>query len=162
MDKEVTEEKSKPQRKLSIEASGSREKFSMTVPEILTPVNQIEVGELTPVSVEINANFESPDNSDQILEIPTDISAVLTAVEDKNKEELLKKDEKITNLLKEKEFLQEQVKKYVSAIRMLKRHDSSELNDVLEVLDLDDSPDYEKEAKLFEKKLIQVNKYIYS
>lgn len=156
MDTKEHEENVIPQRKMSIESSGSRDKFTTKVPEILTPANNIEIGELTPVSMEINANFGSPDTSDDLLEIPTDISAVLTALEDKNKEELRKKDEKINMVLKENEFLQNQIKKYVSAIQMLRKNDSNELNRVLEGLELEDRPDYEKEAKLFENKLIQV------
>lgn len=157
MDKEETGQLTKLQRKLSVETSGSREKFPTQVPALLTPVNHIEVGELTPVSVEVNQNFESPDTSDEILEIPTDISAVLTAVEDRNKEELRKKDDKISSLLKENEFLHEQVKKYVSAIQLLRKDDGNELNKALEDLEVvDDHHNYEEEAKLFEKKLIQV------
>lgn len=155
MDAKQSEE-NVPQRKLSIESSGSRDKFTTKVPEILTPVNNVEIGELTPVSMEVNPNFGSPDNSDELLEIPTDISAVLTALEDKNNEELRKKDEKINRMIKENEFLQDQIKKYVSAIQMLRKNDSTELNNVLEGLELEDHPDYEQEAKLFEKKLIQV------
>lgn len=158
MDKEESGESNKLLRKLSIERSGTREKFSTKVPEILTPVNQIEVGKLTLISVKTDENYECLNNSHEILEIPSDISAVLTAVEDKNKEELRKKDEKITNLLEENGILQEQVKKYVSAIQMLKRDDSNNLSKVLEGLQLEDHHNYEEEAKLFEQKLIQVKK----
>ncbi|KAH0808928.1 hypothetical protein GEV33_013862 [Tenebrio molitor] len=98
-------------RTLSIETSGSREKFNSEVPETLTPISHSEIGELTPVSVEINKHFESPDVSDEILEVPTDISEVLTAVETRNKEELKKKQDKIETLLKENEILKDQVKK---------------------------------------------------
>lgn len=155
MDTKENQGISEPQRKLSVETSGSREKFPSVVPEILTPVNN-EIGELTPVSLETNTNFGSPDNSDEILEIPTDISAVITALEDKNNEELRKKDDKIRSVLKENEFLQEQIKKYVGAIQMLRKGDGSDLNNVLDELKLEDHPDYKSEAKLFEKKLIQV------
>lgn len=46
------DEKPKITRKLSIENSGTRNKFSSNVPETLTPINQNSIGELTPVSVE--------------------------------------------------------------------------------------------------------------
>jgi sorting nexin-29 len=142
-------------RTLSIETSGSREKFNSEVPETLTPISQSEIGELTPVSVEINKHFESPDVSDEILEVPTDISEVLTAVETRNKEELKKKQDKIETLLKENEILKDQVKKYVSAIQMLQKDDES-LQTTLENLGIPQQPDYKGEAKLFEKKLVQV------
>ncbi|KAJ8932768.1 hypothetical protein NQ314_014470 [Rhamnusium bicolor] len=155
--KAIKEEKDKPKvvRTLSIENSGSREKFSSTVPETLTPITETGIGELTPVSVEVNKNFESPDTSDEILEVPTDISAVLTAVESKNKEELYKKEEKIKLLIKENEGLKEQVKKYVSAIQMLRKDDEG-LQKALEGLQFDEQPDYKGEAKIFERKLVQV------
>ncbi|XP_008198522.1 sorting nexin-29 isoform X2 [Tribolium castaneum] len=140
-------ENAKPRRKLSIETSGSREKFR-EIPETLTPVSHAEIGELTPVSVEINKNFES----DAVVEVPTDISEVLTAVEARNTEELNKKQERIDQLSKENEILKEQVKKYVSAIQMLKNNE----NVTLEDLDINQQPDYQGEAKLFEKKLVQV------
>lgn len=151
-------EKEKPRvvRALSIENSGSRDKFSSTVPETLTPIAETGVGELTPVSVELNKNFDSPDISDDILEVPSDISAVLTAVEVKNQEELRKKEEKISLLLKENESLKEQVKKYVSAIQMLRRDDEG-LQKALEGLQVEQQPDYKSEAKIFEKKLVQVS-----
>jgi sorting nexin-29 len=142
-------------RTLSIETSGSREKFNSEVPETLTPISHSEIGELTPVSVEINKHFESPDVSDEILEVPTDISEVLTAVETRNKEELKKKQDKIETLLKENEILKDQVKKYVSAIQMLQKDDES-LQTALENLGIPQQPDYKGEAKLFEKKLVQV------
>lgn len=154
---ESVDRKDKPKllRKLSIETSGSRDKFPTSPPELLTPITQSEVGELTPISVEINKNFESPDNSDEMLEVPTDISAILTAVESKNQEELHKKEKKISELAKENESLKEQVKKYVSAIQML-RSDDEDLNKVLEELQIESLPDYKREAKIFEKKLVQV------
>ncbi|XP_018563176.1 sorting nexin-29 [Anoplophora glabripennis] len=153
----VNEENKHPKviKKLSIENSGSRDKFSSTIPETLTPIAETGVGELTPVSVELNKNFDSPDISDDILELPTDISAVLTAVEIKNQEEIHKRDEKIVFLAKENESLKEQVKKYVSAIQMLRRDDEG-LQKALEGLQIDQQPDYRSEAKIFEKKLVQV------
>lgn len=153
----VREENKHPKliKKLSIENSGSRDKFSSTVPETLTTIAETGVGELTPISVEVNKNFDSPDISDDILEVPTDISAVLTAVEIKNQEEIQKRDEKITILSKENESLKEQVKKYVSAIQMLRRDDEG-LQKALEGLQIDQQPDYRNEAKIFEKKLVQV------
>lgn len=44
--------KSNRNRKLSVENSGSRSRFSSSVPESLTPINHSNIGELTPVSVE--------------------------------------------------------------------------------------------------------------
>lgn len=157
VDNMVKEDHKQPKliKKLSIENSGSRDKFSSTVPETLTPIAEAGVGELTPVSVEVNKNFDSPDISDDILEVPTDISAVLTAVEIKNQEEIQKRDEKIVLLSKENESLKEQVKKYVSAIQMLRRDDEG-LQKALDGLQIDQQPDYRSEAKIFEKKLVQV------
>ncbi|XP_050512824.1 sorting nexin-29 isoform X1 [Diabrotica virgifera virgifera] len=154
---EGTKEEQKPKmvRKLSIENSGARDKYSTAVPGSLTPVTQEEIGELTPVSVEVNKNFESPDNSDEILELPTDISAVLSAVETKNKEEIDKREEKIEMLTKENDSLKDQVKKYLSAIQML-RNDDDEISDILQDLEIEAQPNYKVEAKMFEKKLVQV------
>ncbi|RZC38128.1 sorting nexin-29, partial [Asbolus verrucosus] len=156
MDKVASETDNKlpAKRKLSIETSGSRDKFTSDIPETLTPVSQAEIGELTPVSVEINKHFESPDVSDDILEVPTDISAVLTALETRNKEELKKKQDKIEALIKENDILKEQVKKYVGAIQMLQKDDA--LQEVLDSLQIEQQPDYKGEAKLFERKLVQV------
>ncbi|KAJ8980467.1 hypothetical protein NQ317_013220 [Molorchus minor] len=89
------------------------------------------------------------------LEVPTDISAVLTAVETKYSDELCKKEEKINMLGKENDSLKEQVKKYVSAIQMLRRDDEG-LQKALDGLQLEQQPDYKVEAKIFEKKLVQV------
>jgi len=46
------EPKSNRNRKLSVENSGSRSRFTSIVPETLTPINHSNIGELTPVSVE--------------------------------------------------------------------------------------------------------------
>lgn len=143
------------QRKRSMENSGSRDKFATDVPETLTPVAHIEIGELTPVSVEINKHFESPDSSDDVLEVPTDISAVLVAVENKNREELAKRQEKIDALTKENDNLKEQLKKYVGAIQMLRRDDEG-MQRALDGLQINPQPDYKGEAKIFERKLVQV------
>ncbi|CAH1154253.1 unnamed protein product [Phaedon cochleariae] len=152
---ETDEEKvTKLVRRLSIENSGAREKFSTTLPDTLTPV-QSEIGELTPISVEMNKNYDSPSTSEDILEVPTDISAVLTAVESRNREELHRKDERISLLAKENEALKEQVKKYVSAIQMLESDDEG-INGILEDLNIPAMPNYRVEAKMFEKKLVQV------
>lgn len=145
--------KEPPKRKLSIETSGSRDKYPSEPPETLTPVN-LEIGELTPVSVQMNTNCES-EISDDILEVPIDISAVLTAVENRNREELNKKQQKIDALNKENETLKEQVKKYLSAIQMLQRDDEG-LERALDGLQVEKQPDYKGEAKLFEQKLVQV------
>ncbi|XP_050304453.1 sorting nexin-29 isoform X2 [Anthonomus grandis grandis] len=143
-------------RKLSIENSGSRNKFQSNVPETLTPINQNNIGELTPVSVErIRDLNESPDNSDDILEVPADISAVLTIVENKNQEEIKRRDARIKLLSKENDSLKEQVKKYMSAIQMLRRDDEG-IKNALEGLQLEKQPDYKGEAKVYEQKLVQV------
>ncbi|XP_076251587.1 sorting nexin-29 isoform X2 [Rhynchophorus ferrugineus] len=156
VEKIKTEEKPKLSRKLSIENSGSRDKFSTSLPETLTPINQNNIGELTPVSVERLKDFEEyPDTSDDILEVPTDISAVLTAVENKNLEEIKKRDEKINCLNKENESLKEQIKKYVEAIQMLRRDDET-MQRALDGLQIDHQPDYKGEAQMYEQKLVQV------
>lgn len=146
-------------RNLSIENSGSREKFSTIVPASLTPVNQHSIGELTPVSVERRTDFvEYPDISDDILEVPADISAVLTAVENKNQEEIKRRffrDERIKLLTKENEDLKEQVSKCVSSINMLRR-DYEGLQKDLDELQIEPQPDYKVEAKIYEQKLVQV------
>lgn len=154
---DTKKEKEKPKRKLSLEKSGSHDKFSTSIDGTLTPVEQTNVGELTPVSVEKNDNLESPDTSDDIIEVPTDISAVLTAVETRNKEEINRMQEHINKIMKENESLKDQLKKYISAVQMLRRDDSN-LQKALEGLQLDGSqvPDYKSEAKVFEKKLVQV------
>nr|CAI5849692.1 unnamed protein product [Callosobruchus analis] len=142
-------------RKLSMENSGSREKYYSAV-ESLTPVAQVEIGELRPVSVEINENFSGTAGStEDAVEVPTDISAVLTAVELKNKEELDRKEEKIQLLTKQNESLQEQVKSYMSALQMLRRDDEG-LNETLEKLQIEGQPDYKWEASFFQQKLLQV------
>ncbi|XP_056637867.1 sorting nexin-29 [Diorhabda sublineata] len=155
MENNIGEQIPNIQRSLSIENSGSREKYSTVVPESLTPVTQEEIGELTPVSVELNKHFDSPENSDEIIELPTDISAVLSAVEIKNKEEIEKREEKILLLSKENDSLKGQLKKYMSAIRMLKSNDE-EISDILDELEIEAQPNYKVEAKMFEHKLVQV------
>ncbi|KAL3268225.1 hypothetical protein HHI36_007349 [Cryptolaemus montrouzieri] len=138
-------------RKLSKENSGTHSRFSSQVPETLTPVSQANIGELTPILVEIGEEGGSPDFSDEIVEAPSDISAVLTAVESKNEEERKKLQDKIEFLNKENETLKGQVKKYLSALKMLGRDDELEDMDQIEGM-----PDYKSEAKIFEKKLVQV------
>ncbi|KAG5865004.1 hypothetical protein JTB14_035943 [Gonioctena quinquepunctata] len=157
MDQEKEEKGEQPElvRKISVENSGAREKFSSVVPESLRPLVQSEIGELTPVSIELNQNFNSPDVSDDIIEVPADISALLTAVESRNTEEIAKKDDKIGLLVKENEGLKEQVKKYISAIQMLSIEDER-VGELLEGLDIKPQPDYKGEAKMFERKLVQV------
>lgn len=115
-----------------------------TVPETLTPIQyHASVGELTPISIETDVKLSDSPSEDDILEVPTDISAVLTAVETKNNELLQKKQKRIDDLVKENENLKEQLQKYVSAVKML-NNDDSEL------------PNYQSEVKLYEKKLVQV------
>ncbi|ENN75472.1 hypothetical protein YQE_08021, partial [Dendroctonus ponderosae] len=136
-------EKPKTGRQLSIENSGSREKFSSNVPGSLTPINQNSIGE------------ESPDTSDDILEVPTDISAVLTVVENRNQEEIKRRDDRIVRLSKENEALKNQLTKYMSAIQMLKRDDQG-MHQQLDGIEAESPPDYKDEAKMYEQKLIQV------
>lgn len=155
MEKDQRKDVTPKSRKLSMENSGSRDKYPTTVPETLTPVSHDNIGELTPVSVELNKNFSMLDTSDDILEVPMDISALLTAVENKNREEVLKQEEKIRLLVRENEGLKDQVKKYVGAIQMLNMDDAS-IDDTLEKIGAQKLPNYRDEAKLFEKKLIQV------
>ncbi|XP_018326510.1 sorting nexin-29 isoform X2 [Agrilus planipennis] len=148
-------QKEKPKHRVSIESIRTSEQY--VVDGTLTPVEQTNIGELTPISVERN-EIDSPDTSDNIIEVPTDISAVLTAVENKNKEEIKKLQSKIETLTKEKQTLQEQLKNYVSAI-MLNDTDGNILKDIKELKISEEStnlPDYKNEAKLFEQKLIQV------
>lgn len=142
-------------RDISIDTSQAHENIQTNKTQILTPVNNIEIGELTPVMQESNTYYQSADESNDIFEIPADVSAVLTTLEVKN-EELRKKDDKIRSILKENEHLQQQIKKYVSAIHMLREDDNGELDTLLNGLDLGEQTDYEKEAKLFQQKLIQV------
>lgn len=140
-------------RKLSIETSGSRDKYPNLIEGTLTPV-QSNIGELTPISIETN---DSPNSSD-LIEIPADISAVLTVVETKNKEEMDKLKEKLSEITTENECLKEQLKKYIDAVQMLNTNgdDSEECLKQLEVNK--EIPDYKSEAKLYEKKLVQVRK----
>lgn len=149
--------KDKPTRKLSLETSGSQEKFSFKPDGTLTPVEHSGVGELTPVLVGKDECSDSPDVSDDIIEVPTDISAVLIAVENKNKEEVSKLRDHLDLVNTENDSLKEQLKKYVGAIQMLRRDDGN-LRKALEGLQLDGShiPDYKTEAKVFEQKLVQV------
>ncbi|CAH1181326.1 unnamed protein product [Phyllotreta striolata] len=137
--------------KLYLDINESRENNIAVVSDCLTPILQEEIGELTPVSVKISENF---DDSDEILETPTDVSAILSTIENKNKEELDKKQEKINYLLKENETLKEQLERYIGAIQMLKQ--DQEVDGVLEGLDIEHSPNYKMEATMFEKKLVQV------
>ncbi|XP_017769273.1 PREDICTED: sorting nexin-29 isoform X2 [Nicrophorus vespilloides] len=100
-----------PQRKLSVENSGSRDKYpNVQIEGTLTPLEP-DIGELTPVQA----------NGD--VEMAADISAVLSSIEIKNREE-------------------EQLKHYMGAVQLLKQKE--------------DGPDYRSEAKLYEKKLVQV------
>lgn len=135
--------------------SGVREKYSTKIPESMTPINQ-EIGELTPISTEINENFETENADIGTVEAASDISAVLTAVEIKNKEEQNKLIGKIEFLMKENETLKEQVQKYLGAIRMLNKEDLADSELDLDKLKIGEMPDYKAEAKLFEKKLVQV------
>lgn len=144
-------EKEKPSRKLSIENSGSREKYSTVIEGTLTPI-QSNVGELTPLSIE----EDSPNSSEDTVEISTDISAVMTALELKNSEEVSKLKEKVAVLDKENESLKEQLKKYIGAVQMLKRDDQN-LQKALDGLQIQEQPNYKDEAKLYESKLVQVS-----
>ncbi|GJQ71649.1 hypothetical protein Trydic_g11346 [Trypoxylus dichotomus] len=143
----------KVKRKLSFEASGSRDKFQNSIDGPLTPI-QANIGELTPISVETSTG--SPDLNETLCkDIPIDISAVFTEIEKKN-QEFTKLNEKITSLNKENSSLKEQLKKYVGAVQMLKQGNGS-LQKGLEDLQVEtQKPDYKHEAKVFEKKLVQV------
>lgn len=138
-------------RKISIEISGARRKYSTSLEGPLTPVTSTPVGELTPVS---QKDFEQDNISDDTVEISTDISAVLTVVENKNREEVGRLQCKISGLCVENETLKEQLKKYVSAVQMLQRDDES-LDGMMDGLDVQ-QPDYKNEAKVYERKLVQV------
>lgn len=144
--------KDKKSRKLSIETSGTRNSFSTSIEGTLTPV-QSNIGELTPISVE--ENMQSPTSSDDTIEVSTDISSVLSVVEKKNNVEKQKLNEKISLLTKENEGLKEQLKKYISAVQMLKNEDVT-VQEALKDLEIQDHPDYRNEAKIFERKLVQV------
>lgn len=65
------------------------------------------------------------------------------------------RDERIKLLAKENDALKEQVKKYVSAIQMLRRDDEG-VKKALDGLQIESQPDYKGEAKIFEQKLVQV------
>lgn len=132
------------------EESATRRKYSSSLEGPLTPVASVSVGELTPVSVE---TLESDNTSDDTVEVPTDISAVLTVVENKNKEEVSRLQEKIRVLCGENDHLKEQLQKYVSAVKLLQSDEDGLENGV----SMEDLPDYKSEAKVFEKKLVQVN-----
>lgn len=145
----------KPKRKLSVENSGTRDSFSKSLEGPLTPITPASVGELTPVFVESPKHLDST-TSDEAVEVSTDISAVLTVVENKNREEVGKLQEKIETLTKENAILKEQLKKYVSAIQMLEIRDEN-LESTLEELQIgQQQPNYKYEAQFFEKKLVQV------
>lgn len=138
---------------VSIEKSSVRRKYSSSLEGPLTPVASVAVGELTPVSVETPRDFDALDTtSDDTVEVPTDISAVLTVVENKNKEEINKLQEKINALNNENDSLKDQLQKYVSAVKLLQTDEEGLENEVA----IERIPDYKSEAKVFEKKLVQV------
>lgn len=138
---------------VSIEKSSVRRKYSSSLEGPLTPVASVAVGELTPVSVETPRDFDALDTtSDDTVEVPTDISAVLTVVENKNKEEINKLQEKINALNNENDNLKDQLQKYVSAVKLLQTDEEGLENEVA----IERIPDYKSEAKVFEKKLVQV------
>lgn len=150
----VKEEKMEPiveKEKSSIPTDKStvRRKYSSSLDGPLTPISAAAVGELTPVSVETSKDFEALDTaSDDTVEVPTDISAVLTVVENKNKEEINRLQEKIRTISNENDHLKNQLQKYVSAVKLLDT-DEEGLESGVEV-------DYKSEAKVFERKLVQV------
>ncbi|KRT82846.1 hypothetical protein AMK59_4009, partial [Oryctes borbonicus] len=148
-----TDKEVKLKRKLSFEASGSRDKFQNGIDGPLTPI-QANIGELTPISVE--TSMDSPEINDTLCkDIPIDISAVFTEIEKKN-QEFMKLNDRITSLNRENVSLKEQLKKYVGAVQMLKQGNGS-LQKTLEGLQVEaQKPDYKHEAKVFEKKLVQV------
>lgn len=125
----------------------------------LTPVQHSDIGELIPVVTE-QYNSESPESLDETIEIPSDIVAVLTTVENKNKEEQDLLLDKISILTKENENLRLQLKKYVTAVQMLK-FDSSSAHVVLDNLNLSQENKNDElncliEIKVYESKLVQV------
>lgn len=136
------------EEKVDVEKSVVRRKYSSSLEGPLTPVASVSVGELTPVSVETQKDFDN--TSDDTVEVPTDISAVLTIVENKNKEEMNRLQEKIRIVNKENDHLKEQLQKYVSAVRLLQTDEEGSENGI-------DVPDYKSEAKVFERKLVQVS-----
>lgn len=120
----------------------------------LIPMEEtLGIGELTPVD---NANKNDTSSiSDESVEISTDISAVLTVVEMKNKEEQDRLQEKIDLLAKENDHLKLQLKEYVSALQIINRKNNE---DDLEGKTGDANENaVSNETKLYEKKLVQVN-----
>jgi len=87
------------------------------------------IGELTPVLPE--PEIEQAEE----VEVPSDVSAVLTVIEQKNKEEVDRLNEKISMLNRENELLKEREKR---------------LNEVIM------SKDNQDEAKIYEEKLVQL------
>lgn len=81
----------------------------------------------------------------------------MSAVENRNKVEVDRLQQQISRLSKENDSLKEHLKKYVDAIQLLQRDDPN-IQDALEGLNIDEVqlPDYKSEAKLFERKLVQV------
>ena len=147
---QVRTKESNLERSLSIENSGTRDRFVKTLEGPLMPM-QVNIGELTPISVEMSS--ESPDLSDTTLEIPSDISAVLDAVEKKNQEKLSKLQDNIDALSAENSCLKEQLKKYIGAVQML-NDDGVQQN--FQDIENVPQPDYKHEAKVFERKLVEV------
>lgn len=148
------EKTAKIKRKLSIETSGSRDKFQNSIDGPLTPI-QSNIGELTPVSVE--TNVESPEINDTLSkDIPIDISAVFTEIEKKN-QEFIKLNDRIISLNKENVSLKEQLKKYVGAVQMLKEGNGSVQKTLEDVQVEGQKSDRKDEDKVFEKKLVQVS-----
>lgn len=132
-------------RKLSVETSGSRDKYPTKLEGTLTPLEP-NIGELTPISVEHSVNFNNQE-CEGMIEVPADVSALLGVVEAKNLETTAKLNERVALLTKENDNLKEQLKNYMDAVKTL--NDSQDGGDP-------SSPDYKSEAKLFERKLVQV------
>lgn len=147
-------EKRTVKTEISKETDQSHENYVPKSQGLITLTNG-DMSDFTPVLFETKQKFQSSDNPDDLFEIPSDVTSLLNTLEVKN-EELHKKDEKIQILLKENEHLQQQIKKYVNVIHVLKQNDNTKLDSLLNNLKLDEQTDYEKEAKLFENKLIQV------
>lgn len=131
----------------------------------MTPVQHSQLGELVFVATDIEQyGSESPGSTDDgTIEIPTDIVAVLTTVENKNKEERGQLMERISKLTSDNENLKMRLKKYISAVQMLKT-DGNIAHKALADLSfseesVDGEIDHLDEVKLYEEKLVQVSHF---
>lgn len=129
---------------------------------MLTPVQHSQIGDLIPIETDIEQiGTESPEGiDDEAIEMPTDVAAVLTTVENKNKEEQNQLSERIAVLTRQKDNLKMRLKKYVSAVQMLKSDGDSAHKVLADLSFSEDSGneenDHVDEAKIYEEKLVQV------